>query len=503
MRVFLILAPAVVAALAPALWHDPFRTYIRSPDPDLIFAYQALALNDGDSRINAEHTGYIYFVLLAWTLRAARALGFITADHIGAMAGLDEAAFDISFAQVIFAGRILSMAEAIAFIGLVFWGVRSMTGALLPAALAALLTAGSLGISIQASLLRTELLSASFVFAVFFSLCIAARRRCAMNGVWMAAAGACAALAMATKVQAIFPLLAVPILTMSLGTTPPPDTSASSANERNLVVALFMLLAALATLPAAAMLVSGIVERGSSGLYQSAILVYIVGALVLYRTLYPMPAASWLLGSSVFVLGFSSGLLVHLLYPNPAATDAIAAFIEHMKVYSHVRIAESAGIPVAAIIETLREAANQAFIRRMNLAPLVLLEIAILGGAIGAWHARDRQTAVGAFGMLVTALWLEIMFGTRGLNTEYLVYIDPWRAIAFALVFHSFATRLVPKRRRVAAAVAIAVVLAIDMSHLSHALAASFIRYQPVSDACGQAKGYLPKLAHQFAKFCA
>ncbi len=503
MRVLLTLVPTLAIAIAPALWHDLFRTYIRSPDPDLIFAYQALALNDGDARVNAEHTGYIYFVILAWTLRAARALGFITADRIGALAGLDGTSFDVSFAQVIFTGRILSMVEAAAFVVLVFGAVRFMSGARMPAALVALLTAGSLGIAIQGSLMRTEFLSALFAYATFVSLYIAARQGFVGNGVWMAVAGLCAALAMAAKVQAIFPLLAIPALMLAMGTPAPRDTSTTGPNERRLALALLMLLTTIVTLPACVMLVAGIGARGSSGLYQSAIALYVCAAFALYRAFYPMPTERWVSGLTALALGFSAGLLVHLIYPNPPAVDAIAAPIEHMMVYSKLSAAPTTGIPVAAMIEIAGNAATEALARRLSLTPIVALEAAIIVGSVMTWRAQDRQTAVGAAAMLGIVLWLETMFGFRFMNSEYLVYTDPWRATALALIFRSLALRFVPEWRRVFAATVFVAVAAIDTSHLSQAFRPDFIRYQPASDACGQAKGYLPKLVHQFAKFCA
>ncbi|MBM3536118.1 MAG: hypothetical protein FJX60_24175, partial [Alphaproteobacteria bacterium] len=64
---FLILSAALIVPFGKGL----LRAYIEQADPDIVFAYQALQLNDGDSRINAEHTGYAYFLILAFVLRLA------------------------------------------------------------------------------------------------------------------------------------------------------------------------------------------------------------------------------------------------------------------------------------------------------------------------------------------------------------------------------------------------------------------------------------------------
>lgn len=498
------LLAAGAAALVPALSHGVFRSYIHSPDPDIIFAYQPLLLNDGDRQINAEHTGYVYFVLFAWVLRVARVFGLIGADRVSGLMTVDGATFDTLYAQIIYTGRLFSMIEALVLVALVFFGARMMTRSITAAGVAALVTAFSLGTAVQAMLLRTELSSAVFVHAALFALIAAARASGSRAILLLGLTGLLSALAAAAKVQAILVLLFLPAMALLVGHKSRAEATEIGPQEARILTGLLGLLAALVTLPAAIMLVSGIIERGSGGYYQLAIAIYILAAAALYRWIYDVPTIRWVAGLAALLLGFSAGILLHLLYRNPAATDAMAAFIEHMKVYSGEHIALSQGIPVDAMLAALWPSLGNVITHRLNpfAHPYNLLEIAIVGGAIWAWRLGAQRRAVSALAFLAAAMAVEILFGLRGFPQWYHVYPDPWRAIAFALLFDTIWQSLPDMRRAAATGVTLAAVLAMGWINVSRAMDPRFSQPQAPAAACGQAKYYMPKLSHQFAKFC-
>ena len=78
-RKFLTIVAAAVFLIvaAIALYHDPYRFYLLKSDADLIYAYEALLVNDGRAQDYHDHTGYLYIVLLSVWIDFWQVLGII------------------------------------------------------------------------------------------------------------------------------------------------------------------------------------------------------------------------------------------------------------------------------------------------------------------------------------------------------------------------------------------------------------------------------------------
>lgn len=478
-----------------------FRSYVDNADPDIVFAGQALELNSGQNHVNAEHTGYIYFLLLSVVLKLLKGFGVIPIASVEPMLPLDGAAFDHAFGQVIYAGRMLSMLLAAVLVALTFCAARILTQSPWASGLAAALAAASLGTAAQSMILRTELLSSIFVLGAFIAVTLARRETGGRNVALLAIAGLAAALALATKLQTVFSLLALPVLAIALGQRPPPYAGRMSPAERALVTTLLALVATAVALPVGIMLVTGMVERGSSGLYQGVILAYLAVAVSAYAITFRISAVDAIAGSAALVLGFAAGMLVHLIHPNPAATDAVAGFIEHMKVYTHFSrdagplhqsIAQAVGDAVRAAVD--QRLSTSAFVRH----PMRFVEVALIVAMAAGLLIGRRRATFEALLLYGTSLAVEVSCRLRGLPYHYIVYVDPWLILAAARMVAGLGL----SSRVWARAAMTAGMLAVVILHLRVSLGAVFPERQPDDNACLQARGYTPRLAPQFEKFC-
>lgn len=492
--------PLALVLIVPAS-HGVFRSYAMNADPDIVFAGQALELNSGNDHINAEHTGYIYFLLLSVVLKLLRVLGIIPIASVEPMLLLDGNAFDHAFGEVIYAGRMLSMLLAAMLVALIFCAAKVLTQSPWTSGLAAALAAASLGTAAQSLILRTELLSSIFVLAAFVAIILAGRETGGRNAVLLATAGFAAALALATKLQTVFPLLAIPVLAIALGQRPPPYAGRMSPAERSHATLLLALVATAVALPVVIMLVTGMAGRASPGLYQSLILAYLVVAVSTYAITYRISGVDAVAGGAALVLGFAAGFLVHLIHPNPAATDAIAAFVEHMKVYTHFAL-DSGPLHesiIRAVGNALRAAANHrlstsAYVRD----PMRFVEMALIAAMVAGALMRQRRATFEALALYATSLAVEVSCRMRGLPYHYIVYVDPWLILAAARM----SAGLVPSPGNWARAAMTAATLAVVMLQLRVSLGPGFPERQPDDNACLQARGYIPRLAPQFEKFC-
>ena len=478
------------------------RSYIEHSDPDIVFAYQGLQLNDGDTNINAEHTGYVYFVLLSILFRIARVVGFIDIDRTTPLLQLEPEAFDVVYANFIFLGRGLSILLAGILVLVMFTVGRLVTRTVGGGFIAAVLVAASWGTATQALILRTEILSSIFVMSTFAALVAAARATDPRNAFLLFAAGLTSVLAVATKLQAIAPLMCVACLAFAWGERPAPYAGPYSVMERRAVLVLFALATAVLAIPALTIVVSGIIARQSSGVYQLGIALYIAALVAGYAFAFRLAPLRTLTGSVALVLGLSVGILSHLLYRNPPATDAIAAFVEHMKVYAKLGAYE--GAPFRAIIDALSSAALSAL--NLRTEPLSVaggafrfVELAVQAAILVHAFRKDWRTTGLTALLLATSYTVEIWSLLRGHHLAYAVYFDPWLALAAAM-----AAKPLLDRHHPAASAALAGGLAVVAAlQLSTALRSNFIaRDQGQGNACYQAQTYMKRVAYQFERYC-
>jgi hypothetical protein len=445
---------ALVAGMAVSLLLFGFwMPYWRIADQDLGLAYQGLLLNDGRAQEYFDHTGYLYDLVLAAWYALLHGLGIL---HVHALSELppasDAAAFDRAWQHLIEAGRVLSLILVAAFVWVYATLVRRLVGDWRIAVMAAIALAYSGGVAMHIRIMRTELLSAGLVTSALLLVLVAARESDVRRHLLIAAAGLCASLAVVTKVQALLPALAIPVVALGFGQADqaPGDAREPSAAWRWGSVALATALALAVAWPAAALLRQGMAGAGVyrplggglAGVYQWLIALWVLAAMAAYALAWRVPAAEALTAMAALAVGIGLGLLSLDIRYHPQNVIAVANPIEHM--FAFAASGDSAlvnepqmltGAFAAVLARGLAQAlAMHSFVFSTSARPTLLLEWFAIGGAIVLWRRGERRLPLQAALLIVTAWALDAVFTLRGLQTAYFAYTDPLLILAAALV---------------------------------------------------------------------
>src|SRR5262249_24876114 len=140
-----------------------------------------------------DHTGYLYFLLLAAWYRLLHWLALLPVHAFSELpAASDVARFDRSWQQLIEAGRVLSLLIGIAFVWIYATLVRRLVGDWRLAVMAAIAFAGSGGVALHIRIMRTELLSAALVTSALMFILVAAHAGTIRRSIYIGLAGLCA-----------------------------------------------------------------------------------------------------------------------------------------------------------------------------------------------------------------------------------------------------------------------------------------------------------------------
>jgi hypothetical protein len=444
----------VAAGMAVSLLLFGFwMPYWRIADQDLPLAYQGLLLNDGRAQEYFDHTGYLYHLVLAAWYCLLHWAGILPVHALSELPpASDVAGFDRAWQQLVEAGRALSLILGVAFVSVYATLVRRLIGDWRIAVMAAVALAYSGGIAMHIRIMRTELLSAGLVTSALLLVLVAARAGSVRRHLLIAAAGLCASLAVVTKVQALLPALAIPVIVLAFGEVPraPADrTDASGAAGRWLTAAVAAALAAAVAYPAAALLwqgmAGGTVYRplggGLSGVYQWLVVLWVAGAMAAYARAWRVPAAEALTAMAALAFGIGLGLLSLDIRYHPQNVIAVANPIEHMFAYAasgaSVLVHEPQMLTGAFAVELakgfVRALAMHSFVFSTSARPTLLLEWFAIGGAIALWRRGERRLPLQAALLIVIAWALDAVFSLRSLQTPYFAYTDPLLILAAAL----------------------------------------------------------------------
>ncbi|KIL96699.1 hypothetical protein CCC_01565 [Paramagnetospirillum magnetotacticum MS-1] len=465
-----------------------------------MFVYEALRLNSGLSQHYLDHTGYVMFVLLAWWLKLMHLLGVVDVSSLKALPPTGSAAFEPVYAKLVFAGRYMVAGLSGVFAALFFLGIRAITGNFAVALGAAMVFACSRELGIQALTIYTELPSGLFLFLTFVAVATAgSSRRPAFHLFW---AGLCATLALMAKMQGVFVALGMPMVALAFGCRAERRWIEPEWSER---LTLSMLLA-VPILPVLLMVFSAAFFLGNRGGYQLAIIVYIVAAVWAYGLIYAVPVRERLFAMLAVGGGISAAFLLHLLYHNMGATDALSNFIDHM--YNLGSIGQKGGDPggrpsMPLVVRLVDDGFAATLARRLFhpdpwLKPLDLLGFAVLIAiAVLAWHRRFAAALrVGLLaGMAVGA---EAATRIYKIELKHLIYMDTWLIIAAALAAHQFWPEM-GRRGRAGLAAVLLVVLAFEVNDVARP---NMVQFQRIENACGQAYAYMMPIAEAFRRYC-
>lgn len=214
------LARIMIAMVASFLVMGFFYPYWWYADQDLILAYQGLLLNDGRAQQYFDHTGYLYVLAISGWYWLCHWIGLLPVHNLTELPpGLRVAAFELAWQHLVEAGRVLSLLLAGLFVWTFTALLRRLVGDWRVAVMAGLALAFSASLAMHMRYLRTELLSSGLVTTALLAVLLAARTKAGIErrSLLLALGGLCSALAIVTKVQAIVPATAIPVIALAFG----------------------------------------------------------------------------------------------------------------------------------------------------------------------------------------------------------------------------------------------------------------------------------------------
>ncbi|AWK85258.1 glycosyltransferase family 39 protein [Azospirillum thermophilum] len=420
-------------------------------DQDLVLAYHGLLFNEGLPQEYFDHPGYGYFLVIAGWYRLLHALGLLPIVTVSGLppAG-DPAATAAAWQHLVEAGRALSILLTAGFAMVYATLVRSLTGDRRIALMAGLVLAFGVGMSAQGRQMRTDLLSAGFVVTALLTTLVAVRRPAGGRALLLLClAGMLAALAMVTKVQAVFLALGIPVAAILFGRRP------AGVRWSWAATAVLAVAAGVALVPAAGLIREGIahwgdavypykpVGAGLSGRYQGIVAGWILLGVLAYAAVWRVRAAYALAAAAALALGLSVGLLALQIRPHLQNVIAVSNFVEHMFVFTSWRHHGVGGqeqvvgeglfsLLAAGVWRTL--AIRTIVLHPDNIPQTIVVEWFALAGAVVLWRRGQRLAALQAAFLLLVAWGLEVLFSLRGFQRAYAAYTDPLATLSAAWV---------------------------------------------------------------------
>ncbi len=423
-------------------------------DQDLVLAYHGLLFADGLPQEYFDHPGYGYFLVIDGWYRLLHALGLLPVARLSALPPASDAAANAAAWQALVeAGRALSIVLTALFAVTYATLVRDLVGDRRVALLAGVLLAFGVGLTAQGRQMRTDLLSAGFVVTALLMVLVAARQPSEKTGrslLLLGGAGLLIALAMTTKVQAVFLALGIPVAALLFG-----RRFAGTPGSWGRT-ALLAALSASALVPAVGLIAEGIaswgqavypytpVGGGLSGRYQGVVVGWGVLGVLVYGWVWRVPLVHTMAALAVVILGSAVGLQTLEIRYNPQNVIAVSNFIEHMFVFTswrHASALQDQGQVVSEGLITLllsgigRTLAIRTIVLHPdNIPQTVIVEWFALGGAGVLWRRGERLAALQALFLLLVAWGLEALFSLRGFQRAYAAYTDPLTVLSAAWV---------------------------------------------------------------------
>ena len=461
--------------------------YWAPADQDLVLAYHGLLFNQGLPQEFFDHPGYTYFLVIEVWYRLLHALGLMPVVTVSALPpAADTAAYEAAWQNLVEAGRALSIAITAGFVLVYATLARALVGDRRVALLSAVVLAFGIGVTTQARQMRTDLLSASFVVTALLLVLVAVRTAPGWRPVLMLGlAGLLAALAVVTKIQAIFLAMGLPVIALLFGRRFAPAAPNGTPWAARWPAALALLVAAgIAALPAAALIRQGIADAGHalypyrsvggglSGVYQGLIVGWVFLGMAAYAAVWRVRPAFALSAMGAVAFGLALGVLALEIRLHEQNVIAVSNLIEHMFVFTTWKHQAALGGEGQVLSENLflllakglwRTLAIRTIILHPDNVPqTVVVEWFVIGGAIVLWRRGERLAAAQAAFLLLVAWGLETLFSLRGFQRAYGAYTDPLVALAAAWVLVRLPGLLerVKTRRRVYGMVALVVLVA-------------------------------------------
>lgn len=488
--------------------------YWKIADQDLPLAYNGLLLNDGRPQEYFEHTGYLYHLLLAAWYRLLHGLGLLPVHALSKLPPpTDVAAFDRAWQQIVQAGRVLSLLLGVAFVWAYATLVRRLVDDWRIAVMAAIALAWSGGVAMHIRIMRTELLSAALVTSALLLVLVAARSGGIRRSIYIGLAGLCAILAIITKVQALLPALAIPVIALAFGQTVPAEEPEPARSARSWIVPAIAIAVAVAlAYPAVQLLAQGMAGRtnyrpiggGLSGVYQWLIAAWVAGAMIAYAIAYRVSVSGTVAAMAALVAGIGLGLLSLDIRYHLFNVIAVANPVEHMFASAAVATPTLTNEPqmltgafAFALAKGIAQSlALHSFIFNTSARPTLLLEWFAIVGAIVLWRRGERRLPIQVALLIGTAWALDAVFSLRSLQTQYFAYTDPLLILAAALVL-AHLPDLQARRWAQHAAIAL-LVITVVWAHLEPVKAV--LRHDNRQESCAWLPAHVTLIRFPFCK---
>jgi hypothetical protein len=308
------------------------------------------------------------------------------------------------------------------------------------------------GIAVHSRILRSELVAACPVIFALMVLMLVGRRASRGRPLAMAAVAALCVLGLENKVQAILLIALLPLVILPFGSI----RSASVSFWQNtwqswLLVITSLLVAAAAGWAAWPLAMTGFDRAlldaagfhplllGRYGIYQLALIAFVVAAMIAYAALWRIAVAETL--ASIGAVAAGAALMLLLLNLAYATDNVIAVFnpMEKMLTFADPSTADAAhGSPLGAIVLLLQGLgsvlARYTFVLHSSARPTVFLTWLIVPGIVYAWRRGERRAALQALALMGAAIAIDTLGVRRGLKTEYFIFTDPLIILAGAVL---------------------------------------------------------------------
>ena len=439
--------------LVAGFWYP----YWRVADMDFPIVYNALLLNDHLPQEMFDHPGYLPILLLSYWLRALHGIGLIRVDALSGLPPVsDVPAFSAVWTTLTQAGRVLSLLLAMGLVTAFTYLLRALTRDWRIAALGGFLFAFSGGMAMQMRTMRTELLSAGLCTIAVLILLVLARRgpwpwRPAVVGI----ASALFALAMQSKVQALFLICALPVLLLPFGPTQVKQSPHGFWRKPRMAWPALAAAAAIALVTA--YLAKDIITIGltaanagvplkslgiSAATYWAALVVWLALGMIAYWIVWRVAALEALTAMLAVIAGCMIGLLA--LDIRFQANDAIVVLhpLETMYAWGAAANPDLSGgrsLFSAGSVQFLLQAiagviARRTFVLQSSPRPTIFLEWFVIAAFIVAVRRREWRLVVQVAALMLTDWGIDLLGMGRHLQQAYFLYTDPLAIIAAALL---------------------------------------------------------------------
>lgn len=438
------LALIVVLLAASFFLAGYFIVYWRNADMDFMVVYRALSLGDG-KYVFFEHPAYFTIVSVKLWLQLLHSLGFLETSTLSAVPSASNIpAFDAAMTDIVRASRVLSWLKATIFVLIFAYLARLLVRDWRVALFATFAFAFSGGIAVHLRILRSEMIAGCFFAFALMVLIAMARRGETWRPFAIGAASALCVLAMENKIHAILLIALLPILILPFGVS----SSASSVFWRNtpnawITVFAAALTATILVYAALPLIAIGLNPAGTEmaalrpllfgkfGVYQTLLLVWIGLCMVVFSRLWRVHFTETLASMFAVVAGASLGLLALLIHYNTSNVVVVLNPIEEMLTFADAGAISAVGgnAPFAAIGLLLSGVVSvfqrYTFFLFTSPRPTVFLSWLILPGIIFAWRRGEKQAAVQAALLMMSAIGVDALGIRRGLKAEYFILTDP------------------------------------------------------------------------------